>query len=73
MLPQSDMRFSFTKPKGERVKTMRSSTDTMVGYFGYFDYGTHALNEEERILLELFKKQLYSWLELKVGAQRQTI
>lgn len=40
---------------------MRSSTDTVVGYLGYFDYGTHALNEEERILLELFKKQLYSW------------
>ncbi|AUV86441.1 diguanylate cyclase domain-containing protein [Vibrio campbellii] len=70
LLPQSDMRFSFTKPKGERVKTMRSSTGTVVGYF---DYGTYALDEEERILLELFKKQLYSWLELEDFARRDKL
>ncbi|MGR5447921.1 diguanylate cyclase domain-containing protein [Vibrio jasicida] len=70
LLPQSDMHFSFTKPKGERVKTMRSSTGTMVGYF---DYGTYALDEEERILLELFKKQLYSWLELEDFARRDKL
>ncbi|MEF1308438.1 GGDEF domain-containing protein, partial [Vibrio owensii] len=47
LFPDSDMRFSFEKPDCERVKTMRSSTGSELGYF---DYGTYSMNEEEGIL-----------------------
>lgn len=70
LFPDSDMRFSFDKPNCERVKTMRSSTGSELGYF---DYGTYSMNEEEGILLELFKKQLYSWLELEEFARRDKL
>ncbi|MGR5131991.1 GGDEF domain-containing protein [Vibrio alfacsensis] len=70
LLPNTSMHFSFLKPKGSKIKTMCSSTGTTLGYF---DYGAYSLNDEERILLELFKKQLYSWLELEDFARRDKL
>lgn len=70
LITSSDMRFSFSHPKGGQIKTMRSSTGTVLGYF---DYGQYEMNEEERILIELFKKQLYSWLELEDFARRDKL
>ncbi|WP_104025532.1 diguanylate cyclase [Vibrio hyugaensis] len=70
LIPGSGMRFSFIRPKGTQTKTMRSSSGTVLGYF---DYGHYAMNDEERILIELFKKQLYSWLELEDFARRDKL
>jgi diguanylate cyclase (GGDEF)-like protein len=70
LFPGTEMRFSFYKVIGERVKTMRSSTGATLGYF---NYGKSSLNEDEIILIELFKKQLYSWLELEDFARRDKL
>lgn len=70
LFPNTEMRFSFYKVSGERVKTMRSSTGATLGYF---NYGQSDLNEDEVILIELFKKQLYSWLELEDFARRDKL
>ncbi|MGV0456908.1 GGDEF domain-containing protein [Vibrio harveyi] len=70
LFPDSDMRFSFEKPRSENAKTMRSSTGAEIGYFCY---GNYVMTGEERILLELFKKQLYSWLELEDFARRDKL
>ena len=70
LLPGTGMHFSFHKQSSSKVKTMYASTG---GVLGYFDYGNYVMNEEEQILLELFKKQLYSWLELEDFARRDTL
>lgn len=70
LLPNSGMHFSYLKPKGRKIKTMRSSTGTTLGYF---NYGSYSPNDDERILLELFKQQLYSWLELEDFARRDKL
>ncbi|WP_199450174.1 diguanylate cyclase domain-containing protein [Vibrio harveyi] len=70
LFPDSDMRFSFEKPRSENAKTMRSSTGAEIGYFCY---GNYVMTGEDRILLELFKKQLYSWLELEDFARRDKL
>lgn len=70
LFPHSDMSFSFLRPKGNRIKTMCSSHGEVLGYF---DYGSYKMNDEERLLLELFKKQLYSWLELEDFARRDKL
>lgn len=70
LLPDYDMQFSFTKPPGQQVKTMHSSDGDELGYV---DYGSKALSGDDMILFELFKKQLYAWLELEDFARRDKL
>ncbi|MGF1724399.1 diguanylate cyclase [Photobacterium nomapromontoriensis] len=70
LLPRYDIKFSFSKPAGQHVKTMLSSNGDELGYV---DFGDKTLSDDDTILFELFNKQLYAWLELEDFARRDKL